>query len=231
LSDVIERLRQLQAEMSKLADKDRALTTKPESFAEIDQRFETTRSEIDTLQQRIDELSRQRRDVESDLAAEQEVLKKFQGQLMQVKNQQQYAAAWKEIDTARKKIKEMEDEALKRMTEIEEAEQQLRTANETFEPLSSEHKAAFDEWQGSLSGLRDEVAQIKKQVSMIEAGLPPAIQREFHAMLKQRQGLAVAAVLEGSCGACRVRIRPQVVQQMKRGEVVRCESCRRYLVP
>lgn len=231
MSDHNDRLRQLQAETSKLAEKERALTTKPESFAAIDTRYEATRAQIDALSQRIEELSKQRRSVEGDLQSEQELLKKYQGQLMQVKNQQQYAAAWKEIDTARKKLKELEDEALKRMTEIEEAEAQLKSANEEFAPLAAEHKEAHDAWQGSLDGLRTEVETLKAKIRDIESGLPPAVQREFHQIYKNRQGIAVASVQEGSCSACRVRIRPQVIQQLKRGELARCEGCRRYLVP
>ena len=44
---------------------------------------------------------------------------------MQVKNQQQYAAAWKEIDATRKQVKELEESELKKMTDIEALQRQL----------------------------------------------------------------------------------------------------------
>ncbi|HEX8153740.1 MAG TPA: C4-type zinc ribbon domain-containing protein, partial [Thermoanaerobaculia bacterium] len=52
---------------------------------------------------------------------------------------------------------------------------------------------------------------------------------EFHKIFKARGGVAVAAVVSDSCSGCRTRIRPMVMQQLKRGDVVFCENCRRIL--
>jgi predicted nucleic acid-binding Zn-ribbon protein len=229
LSNTVEKLWELQQQMSELVETERGLQNKPPEYAELESRYKGALAEVDSLTASITELGKKRRDLEGDLQQEQELLKKFQGQLMQVKNQQQYAAAWKEIDVARKKVKELEDEALKQMAEIEEKETLVATRRTELETLREEHDQAYEEWQSSLGDLREKAAAIKQKVAAAEQGIPDRYRREFHQVFKARQGVAVTPIIDGSCGGCRVRIRPQVVQQLKRGEVVTCEGCRRFL--
>jgi predicted nucleic acid-binding Zn-ribbon protein len=146
-----------------------------------------------------------------------------------VKNQQQYAAAWKEIDATRKHVKELEDASLKSMGEADEVQKQLDARNEAHGELKSRYDQAHDEWQSSLGDLRKEAEALKKQASAIEGQLPPKLRDEFHKILRQRQNLAVVRAVNDSCTACRTRIRPALMQQLKRGELVYCEGCHRIL--
>jgi uncharacterized protein len=227
LNDVNDRLWQLQQEMSQLQDLERRLATPPAGFSALDAKYQALTEQVSRLSARKEELNEQRRQLDSELADEQERLRKFQAQLMQVKNQQQYAAAWKEIDTARKRAKELEDQTLERMTLIEELEQKLAELGEELAPIETERNAEYETWQASLGGIREEAATLREAISRTESGLPPALVREFQSIFTQRQGMAMARVEAESCGACRVRVRPQVLQQLKRGELTRCEACRR----
>jgi uncharacterized protein len=227
LNDVNDRLWQLQQEMSQLQDLERRLATPPAGFSTLDESYQALAQQINKLSARKDELSEERRQLDGELADEQERLKKFQAQLMQVKNQQQYAAAWKEIDTARKRAKELEDQTLERMSLIEEHEQKLAELGEELAPIESERNAQYETWQASLGGIREEAATLREAISRTESRLSPALVREFRSIFKQRQGVAMARVESDSCGGCRVRVRPQVLQQLKRGELTRCEACRR----
>jgi uncharacterized protein len=167
--------------------------------------------------------------VDGELSDHQEILKKYQGQLMQVKNQQQYAAAWKEIDNTRKQVKELEDASLKNMSEIETLQTDLERIRSGSADLKSRWDTAHDAWQHSLGDLRTEVEQLKTRVSGIEEKIPERLKREFYQIFKQRQQVAVARVVNDSCSSCRTRIRPALFQQLKRGELVRCEGCHRIL--
>lgn len=229
MSAVVERLWELQSVLSELRDKDTRLNEKPESFAAIDLEFTQASDEMSRLTARLDELARERRNAEGELQDQQEVLKKCQGQLMQVKNQQQYAAAWKEIDNARRYAKELEENLLKHMSDSDETQSRLDERKEGFDELKERHDLAYEEWQHSLSDLRGEIDQVRSRVSGIEKGVEAKVLNEFHRIFKQRQGMAVARVENHACGACRVRVRPQADQQLRRGELTFCEGCRRIL--
>jgi predicted nucleic acid-binding Zn-ribbon protein len=219
----------LQSVLSQLGDREKQLTSKPESFAAIDREWQSANDEMTRLQESIEQVSKEHRRVDGELSDHQELLKKYQTQLMQVKNQQQYAAAWKEIDATRKLVKELEDAELKAMSEIESLQSDLSTRQSGSADLKVRWDEAYAAWQHSLGDLRTEVEKLKQQVAAIEAKLPDRLKHEFYQIFKQRQNIAVAFLINDSCSACRTRIRPALFQQLRRGELVRCEGCRRIL--
>lgn len=205
------------------------MSVKPEAFAAVDREYQQSSDEMERLNQSLETLGKERRRVEGELSDQQELLKKYQGQLMQVKNQQQYAAAWKEIDASRKHVKELEESLLKTMTEIEGIQSQLDERKSQFDDLKGRHDAAHAEWQSSLGDLRGEAETLRKKADQLEAALPDQARREFQRTFKQRAGVAVAKVVNDSCTSCRTRIRPALAQRLRRGELVTCEGCHRIL--
>jgi predicted nucleic acid-binding Zn-ribbon protein len=229
LNQDVEKLWELQTVLTQLNDREKQLSTKPESFASVDREWQSANEEMTSLEQQIEVSSKERRRIDGELSDQQELLKKYQGQLMQVKNQQQYAAAWKEIDATRKHVKELEDTALKAMSEVDGLQKQLDERRSGSADLKSRWDAAHGAWQSSLGDLQAEAGQLRARAAAIEAGLPERLKREFYKIYNQRQKIAVAAVANDSCTACRTRVRPQVAQQLKRGELVHCEGCHRIL--
>ena len=229
MSNDVEKLWELQSVMSQLADREKQMSQKPESFAAVDREYQAADEEMSRLQQSIETIAKERRRVDGELSDQQELLKKYQGQLMQVKNQQQYAAAWKEIDATRKHVKELEDSVLKSMTESDGLQAQLDERKAGHDELKGRYDAAYAEWQASLGDLRQEAAALRKRADGIEAQIAPRLRDEFQKIFRQRQGVAVVKVTNDSCTSCRTRIRPALAQQLRRHELVRCEGCHRIL--
>ncbi len=225
----VEKLWELQTVLSALNERERQMSVKPDAFAAVDQEYQSANEEMTRLQQQLDALARERRRVDGELSDQQELLKKYQGTLMQVKNQQQYAAAWKEIDATRKHVKDLEESVLKNMTEAEGLQQQLDERQGGHADLQSRYDAAHGEWQASLGDLKKEAEQLRAKAASIEATISPRLKNEFYKIYKQRQSVAVARVANDTCSQCRNRVRPQVAQQLKRGELVYCEGCHRIL--
>jgi predicted nucleic acid-binding Zn-ribbon protein len=228
LSD-LDKLWELQSLLSALQEREREMQVKPESFASIDREYQDASEEMTRLQTQIDTLAKERRRVDGELTDQQELLKKYQGQLMQVKNQQQYAAAWKEIDATRKHVKDLEESVLKSMTEGDALQSQLDERKGGHDDLQLRYDAAHEEWQHSLSDLKKEAGDLRKRADAIEATLPDRLKKEFLRIFKQRNGVAVSRVVNETCTSCRSRVRPALFQRLKRGEMVECEGCHRIL--
>lgn len=225
----VDKLWELQQVVTQLAECEKQLDTKPESFAAIDAEYQSAMQEKARLQESLETIAKERRRVDGELADEQELLKKYQGQLMQVKNQQQYAAAWKEIDATRKHVKELEDSVLKLMGDADAIQKQLDEREASFSDLQGRYDAEHATWQSSLGDLRGQEAALKAKQEQIEHAIPERQKREFRRVAKQRGGIAVARVDGDTCSACRTRIRPALSQQLRRGELVTCEGCSRML--
>lgn len=225
----LDKLWELQSVLTALNEREKQMAVKPEAFAAIDAEYQAANEEMTRLQAEIDVLAKERRRVEGELTDQQELLKKYQGQLMQVKNQQQYAAAWKEIDAARKGVKDLEESDLKNMGEAEALQTQLDARSGAHGDLQSRYDAAHEAWQHSLGDLKAEAEKLRQRASEIEATLPPRLKNEFQKIYRQRAQVAVARVVNDTCSSCRTRVRPALAQQLKRGEMVVCEGCHRIL--
>ena len=225
----VDKLWELQTVFTALNEREKQMAVKPESFAAVDREYQSVNEEVTRLQQQLETLMKERRRVDGELADQQELLKKYQGQLMQVKNQQQYAAAWKEIDATRKHVKELEESVLKNMTEGEALQKQLDERSDGHSALQERYDKAHAEWQHSLSDLRKESDQLRAKATQIESTIPERLKNEFHKIYRQRQQVSVARVASDTCSSCRTRVRPAVAQQLKRGELVHCEGCHRIL--
>ncbi len=225
----VDKLWELQTVFTALNEREKQMAVKPEAFAAVDREYQSVNEEVTRLQQQLETLMKERRRVDGELADQQELLKKYQGQLMQVKNQQQYAAAWKEIDATRKHVKELEESVLKNMTEGEALQKQLDERSDGHSALQARYDKAHAEWQHSLSDLRKESDQLRAKATQIESTIPERLKNEFHKIYRQRQQVSVSRVVSDTCSSCRTRVRPAVAQQLKRGELVHCEGCHRIL--
>jgi uncharacterized protein len=225
----VDKLWDLQELLNALNERERQMAVKPESFSIVDDEYQAASQEMTRLQEKLDALAKDRRSVDGELSDQQELLKKYQGQLMQVKNQQQYAAAWKEIDATRKHVKDLEESVLRSMTEAEAFQTQLDSRKEAHSELQGRYDVAHAEWQSSLGDLRKEADDLRKKVAEAETRVPDRLRNEFYKIYKQRQNVAVSRVVSETCSSCRSRVRPAVAQQLKRGELVHCEGCHRIL--
>ena len=60
--------------------------------------------------------------------------------------------------------------------------------------------------------------------------MTPVVAKAYERIRKMRNGIAVSEALEGRCMQCHMTLRPQFMQELKRGEkVMYCESCSRML--
>src|SRR5262249_4345296 len=60
--------------------------------------------------------------------------------------------------------------------------------------------------------------------------LGPVARSEYERLSKMRSGLALAEARDYSCLACRMKIRPQIFNDIRRGDsIITCESCSRIL--
>jgi hypothetical protein len=73
----------------------------------------------------------------------------------------------------------------------------------------------------------DTLAAERKQIL---AEMTPRIASEYERIRKGRAGVAIAEVIGGRCSKCNMQVRPQFLQELKRGDTVMvCESCKRML--
>jgi len=204
--------------------------TLPPELAEVDQEYREKLDAIERLKSAAEDAERSRRGAEGKLGELTELLRKYQSQLMAVKNQREYGAMLNEIDQVKRGLREAEDEVVGYMETIEAARTELAEREGKLPEETEEHESQLSGWRESQREIDAEIESARTQIAAIEKSFTPKRLAEFYRLCERKGGRAVVRAVAGSCSACHVRLRPALYQALRvSGEVVTCDSCKRIL--
>ena len=124
------RLVRIQELVDTVRQAERVLASAPGKLEEIESRFRERNADYVATRDRFDELELDRKTRSEELKVLEENKIKYTDDLMRVKNQKEYAAMLKEIDSVKAQISEHEDAILRDMEEIEKLKDELATHEE-----------------------------------------------------------------------------------------------------
>jgi len=214
-------------------EKDQQAT--PERRAEIEKEFDQRAFEIRALETRRDEAQHARARLENEVVEQRGRVERAERNLMSSKKQDEYTAAIREADAARKQISALETQILEQLEQLEQAETSLKERTDEIATLNSDREVklkAFDEETGTIG---DRLAAARKEREELFASLPKPMSALYSRIgARIRDGVAVAEARNRSCTACFMSLRPQVMAEVRRGdEIITCDNCGRilYVVP
>jgi len=157
-------------------------------------------------------------------------LEHFQKQKGMVTNEREFTAVISEIDYA---TKELETRKVRR-EELEGTLRQIGDDIEARRQAQPEEEAAQKEitagWDATKSDLKLKVHQLALDAKALEDELHPKNRASFLRLLKSKKGIAISAVVDGSCNVCHFKLRPHLMQRVRRcEEIIACEYCHRVL--
>src|SRR5690349_24925194 len=231
----LEKLIALQNLDTTIRKLEKELEAIPQMRAEIEGEFDQRAFEIRALESRRDEAKHTRARLETEVVDQKGRSERAERNLMSSKKPDEYTAAIREADAARKQISALETQILEQMEQLEQAEASLNERAAEIASLNSDREAklkAFDEETGTIG---DRLAAARKEREEVFASLPKAMSALYSRIgARIRDGVAVAEARNRSCSACFMSLRPQVMAEVRRGEdIITCDNCGRilYYVP
>lgn len=235
MSAELEKLIELQKTDTNIRRLKKAIETAEERRASIEQEFEQHAFSIREIQGKRDAAQAARADLEKKIAENKTYLDRAERNLKGSQNQKEYETAMREADVLQKQISALETQVLERMTEAEEVEKVLEERADEIDSLESNRAAALKEFDKELNGNRRELESETAKRDSIFITLPAQKASVYNRLAQRsRDGIAVAEVVNGSCSACFMKLRPQMQVNMKTSDkIITCESCTRilYLAP
>jgi len=215
----IDKIRQVRGELPiEVADLE-------DEIAGLETRLEKTRIELDDLEDSIVKRKNMIKDAQA-------AIKKYEGQLNEVKNNREYDAISKEIEIQGLEIQVCEKR-------IKEAEFEIKNKTEGYEKTQSN----LDFSKGELNVKKQELETIASETQIEEEGLLKKAEvatanieeRLFKVYNKlrtsYRNGLSVAFIERDSCSGCHNKIPAQLQSEIRqRKKIIICEHCGRILV-
>jgi uncharacterized protein len=226
----LEHLIRLQQLETDAGERKRRLAELPARVTEADAAVAAAKTARDAVAAQVAENTAARRTADRELGVVQARLTKYKDQLMEVKTNKEYTTMQHEIATAEEGVRTFEDQILTLMMSADELTAALKAADASV--VAEERKATGvrSDVEAERVRLEAELAGLTTTRAGIERQMTPEYVRLFNDGVATRRGVAVSAIKDGTCQACRVTVRPQQIMQARKGdEIVLCESCKRIL--
>ena len=226
----LKALEELQQVDLKIRDLSTEAEKHPARLRQIEAERNQARANLDAMRGRIADNERARRQNEQLLQLEKEKVRKWESRLNELKTPREYAALARELDIA-KKTNQTADEEIKRLAleygelrkQVEAAEQALAEKEAVVAREGAEIKTVLEGLQGRMTSLE---AERKRLLELCDRSLV----NKYERIRKQRGGLAVVAVVGGTCKGCQRNIPPQMANNLITGnEILTCPNCHRFI--
>ena len=203
----------------------------PQRRAEIEKEFDQRAFEIRALENARDEARHTRTRLEAEVSEQRVRVERAERNLMSSKKQDEYTAAIREADAARKHISTLETQILEQMEALEKAEAALNERAGEIASLNSDRDARLRAFDEETKQQADKLAAHQTDREQLLGVLPKPMGALYNRISKRiRDGIAVAEARNGACMACFMALRPQAMAEVRRGqEVMTCDNCNRIL--
>lgn len=162
----------------------------------------------------------------------QELIKKYEKQSENVKNNREFEAINKEIEMQQLEVKLCEKHIKDANEEIAEKAVALEKAKKAIANKEGVLNGKKGELEKIISTTEEEETHFKKMAEEARKQVDPRLLASYEKIRKNyRNGLAVVPVERDACGGCFYSIPPQKQSEIKqRKKVMVCENCGRVLV-
>ena len=230
----IQKLIELQQIDSRIAALRAEIAALPKEVAAIEAKLAGSKAKVEAAQAAIKSDEGARRKHESDIKDQQEKISKYRDQSLKVKTNQEYKALLTEIEHAEKEIAKLEDKILEIMVAADTRKETLKQAEATLKADTAENEKEKEHARKQTAEDEKELAELAAHRKELRSGVAEETLTHYDRVLKLRGSVMAAVYEDESCSACRVRLRPQVYQDvMSNEQIVTCFYCNRilYFVP
>jgi predicted nucleic acid-binding Zn-ribbon protein len=202
----------------------------PSLNEEIDKKIEESFKIVTEAKEKLSQNQKERRDLEGEAQDLKSKITKYKQQLNDVKTNIEYSSLLKEIDETQKKIDNIEDEIISKMLVADDIEEEIKEANEKAE----EDKDKFAKEKETLLKKKKEQEekgdQFEKERDKTTSEILSDQFNLYLKIYKKKNGIALSPVKDDFCSMCHMRIRPQMLNELKaENEIIICENCGRIL--
>ena len=208
------------------------LSKLPQEKAAADGLLVTAKSAYESAKVQFETTEKSARQEELSVKEKEDFLKKAEAKLMEVKNNDEYRAALREMENHKKEKGNLEEKALELMSALESHKQRFQTDEAKFQEAKQMHDATAKKYAGDLHSLETMRNDLLKQREQSASQLDTGTAALFRKLSNRLKGAIVTAIDgSGRCASCHIQIRPQALNEIVGYKAVHtCGSCGKILV-
>ncbi len=172
-------------------------------------------------------------DNENETSLIQEKVIKYKQQQMDAETNEQYRAFVKEIGIAENQIKELEEQQINSMEELEAVKKIESDLNENLTSAKSEIADEIKELNDRNDELNERLELMKKDRREDALKCDQTLLKKYTRILQNKKDIAIVLItgeFNNCCGGCHMQLPPQVINDAKNiNKIVNCNYCGRIV--
>lgn len=230
MKDLLEDLIALQEVEIEIFKAEDGLRELPKEVSEIQSIITARKRSLDSADEEIASYEERKAPLEVELKENQALLDAADARIKRIKTNKEYLAMQREIDLAKKRKADLEEQVLTIMEKIEKKTSERERIRTSFET----DKVILDEKMGKLNTLMKELdavlAEYKGKDDRLRKIVDKSLLSKYDRIKQSKKGLAVVECFEGVCRGCHMHIQPQLFNELIRGDrLINCPACQRIL--
>ena len=230
MREEIARLMSLQTIDRELRELDASLSSIAGRVEQLREETEKSQAELDRLTQEEQQSAVTRRQLEKELAEGEARIRNKRMRLNQVRNEKEMQALAHEVETLKETNQRMEAELLALMEAADPRASRLKELAAIVEQKRTELLAAEKEIAAQVEDLKISISKQQVDRDLMARDIEVALLQRYQMLFSRRGGVAVAEARGGTCQGCRMRLPPQLYNEIQKHlEIHYCPNCQRIL--
>jgi len=230
LREEIARLMSLQAIDRELRELERACATITERIEQLKSAAEQYEGELNQLTEEEQNTGVAQRRMEKELAEGEARIRNKRMRLNQVRNDKENQALVHEVDALRENNQRLETEVMALMEAAQPRAARIAELTTTLEQTRVDLTAAEKDIAVQLEDLKISISKQRIDRDLMVRDVQPSLLQRYETLFNRRNGLAVAEAKGGTCQGCRMRLPPQLYNELQKHlQVHYCPNCQRVL--
>ncbi|MFN0117754.1 MAG: zinc ribbon domain-containing protein [Elusimicrobiota bacterium] len=202
---------------------DPEIQSKKDLINSLKDRLKSSKEKATTLQVK-------KKQLEIDVDSKENQIQKHQSELNSLKSNDAYKAMLLEIKNLKDEIVTIEDEVLVVMESIDQADKEFKETEKQLKNDESQIRTQIQDLENKKNQVLKEVEVKRTERQGYSSTIPANALNQYEAIREQREGIALAPLMNGSCGECHMTVPQNAMNDVKKAKnVVFCESCTRVL--
>jgi len=225
-----ENLIELQKIDNRVAELENYLNEIPDELKNLKNEKERLAVQYEKLETRLNSLKVEKNELEASSAEKNKLLDNAQKKLTTVKNNKEYEAVLKELDTLKKEIYEEELKVLELNDEIETNEKDFKACSEKKEQVDKQYEELMTKRDEENISHKQELEELREKRKEAVKSVRKQILSKYEMIRKARNNLAIVRVENETCTGCYMKVPPQLyVEVKKEHSIQQCPNCQRFL--
>ena len=204
----------------------------PMEVKDLEDSINAMENRIGKQNEQIEEIHGQIAMYKANIMEAEGLIKRYEKQLDEVKNNREYDALSKELELARLDIQLAEKRIRDSKGKLENKEETKAVNESKLESKKEDLVLKNKELEEIISKTEKEEEKLNKKRDRSQKKIDEKLYNRYEKVRKQfRNGLAIAFVERDSCGGCFNKVPPQTQLEISlRQRIITCEHCGRVLV-